>query len=80
MNWLFNTLPVPSVWSTEGPVCPEEVGPEARVQSNLSSLAWFQLQNPLSKVQSSGEGGTGLKVINKQCDRDYTWQTIITNI
>lgn len=39
------------VWSWDGPVSSDDVGPWFNCQSKLSDLFWVQEQNPLSKSQ-----------------------------
>ena len=44
-------IPVPVVWSADGPVPVDGVPPLFRVQSNLSFLSWRNPHMDLSKLQ-----------------------------
>ena len=49
----FWTVPVPSVWSTVGPVPPDPVEPLCLVQLNLSLESWVHEHKFFSKLQSN---------------------------
>ena len=53
----FWTVPVPSVWSTVGPVPPDPVEPLCLVQLNLSLESWVHEHKFFSKLQSNGPFG-----------------------
>ena len=44
-------IPIPVVWSADGPVLPDGVFPLRRVQSNLSFLSWTNPHRDESKLQ-----------------------------
>ena len=44
-------IPVPVVWSADGPVLPDAVLPLSRVQSNLSLVSWTNPHRDESKLQ-----------------------------